>query len=228
MQRNTPAAASRVDSLIARADGMSPAFVLPFRNELAPVLRYVHEKSGHWKSEYYLQLLLASAIGNSRSANTALAALRDVPDYAPFYALRASTMPGDASSWTADMRAAAEHDLRRAMSLDSMQWRYGKLLAEFHLKSANPSAAVTVAKRYVARFPSNYILGATLARSYVAASNEPSTRKRPIARACHTPDVYATDDRRARRSRKPRQKRPQSAAPVSRDDARATPLIRAE
>ena len=169
MVRNMPAAASRVDSLIARADAMSPGMVFPFRSELEPVLRFVNGKSGHWKSAYYLELLRASAIGSPVAANTGLAALRDVPDYAPFYALRASTVPGDPSAWTSGMRASVEHDLRRAMALDSMQWRYGKLLAEFHLKTANHAAAVTVARRYAARFPSNYILGATLARAYVAA-----------------------------------------------------------
>ena len=51
--------------------------------------------------------------------------LGNEPDFAPFYAARAS-LPGRGAS---DVR----HDLERAMALDATEWRYGKLLAD-HLQ----------------------------------------------------------------------------------------------
>ncbi len=147
------------DSLLALANRLSPRLVFPFRPEVVPALQAAVSKTGHWKPRYYLALAYW-ANGRTVDAAALLAGLGDQPDYAPFYAARAS-LPGRAA-------ADARHDLERAAALDPSEWRYGKLLTELSLASGNATAAADVARKYYARFPANYILGLTLAKALVA------------------------------------------------------------
>ena len=151
------------DSLRTRGDAMSIRFVTPFRPELEPVLAWASSVSTSWKPAYYRALVLW-ATDNVQQAGTQLAQLGDRPDDAVFYALRA-TMTGRDES-------AIARDLERAAGMDSTQWRYGKRLADYWLapdRARDAVKAVGIAKRYAARFPSNYILGLTLVKAHVAA-----------------------------------------------------------
>ena len=159
---------SASDSLIKRADAQSPKMVFPFRPEIEPVLAYAHDRTGSWKTTYYRALRFGSS-GSKGNATLFLTELGDTPDFAPFYVTRASLHDGDPSSWSPQLRASVQHDLERAIALDSTEWRFGKALADYQLRAANPTAAVAVARRYATRFPKNYILGLTLAKSLVAA-----------------------------------------------------------
>ena len=80
------------------------------------------------------------------------------PDYAPFYAARAKAFehvsPEDALA-----------DLRRAAALDPREWRFGKALAERHIRDGAVGQALEVAQRYTLAFPENYILGMLHART---------------------------------------------------------------
>jgi len=154
--------AKAADALIVRANALSPRLVLPFRAEEVPALQAAVRSSAHWKPRYYLALAYWGA-GRVADAASLLTALGDQPDWAPFYATRA-TLPGRAV-------ADARHDLERAASLDATEWRYGKLLAEHLLDAGDSKAAADVARAYHARFPASYILGLTLARSLVAAGS---------------------------------------------------------
>ena len=147
-------------ALVARANTLSPRLVLPFRPEVIGALELATALSSHWKPRYYLALGYWGT-GRVAKAATILTSLGAAPDYAPFYALRAS-LPG---------RAIAEQltDLRRAAETDATEWRFGKLLAERELQAGDASASVATARAWVARFPESYILGLTLARSLIAA-----------------------------------------------------------
>jgi Tfp pilus assembly protein PilF len=151
-------------ALIARANTLSPRLVLPFRPEVIGALELATALSSDWKPRYYLALGYWGT-GRVAKAATILTSLGVAPDYAPFYALRAS-LPG---------RAIAEQltDLRRAAETDATEWRFGKLLAERELQAGDASASVATARAWVARFPESYILGLTLARSLIAAERYP-------------------------------------------------------
>ncbi len=148
------------DSLLALANRLSPRFVFPFRPEVVPVLQAAVARTQDWKPRYYLALAYWGC-GRIAEADSLLNGLGDTPDYAPFYAARAS--------FAGRPTAGARSDLERATNLDASEWRYGRLLSEQLLASGNATAAADVARRYYMRFPANYILGLTLAKALVAA-----------------------------------------------------------
>lgn len=152
--------AAEARALIDRANTLPATRVFPFRHEMLPALQHATEVSQHWKPRYYLALA-QWGLGYVDAARDGFEALGDTPDYAPFYAARA-TMPGRSG----EARVA---DLRRAASLDATEWRFGKLLADQLIATGKAPEAVTVAGRYRTRFPANYILGLTLAKAQVAA-----------------------------------------------------------
>ena len=148
--------------LLTRANAMSPRLVFPFRAELVPSLRWATTQTEDWKPRYYLALAYWGS-GRVAEADSLLNAMGAAPDYAPFYAARA-TLPGHPPE-------EARRDLERAAALDSSEWRYGKLLTERLLAMGDSAGAVSVAREYAARFPANYILGLTLVRALVGAAD---------------------------------------------------------
>ena len=146
--------------LLARGNALSPRFVLPSRPEDINASELAWDLSGDWKPGFYA-FLGYWFLGNLTEARDILTKLADTPDFAPFYAVRA-TFPGRTI-------AQQQHDLERAAALDATEWRYGKLLAEHLIANGGVTTAVSVASRYRARFPANYILGLTLAKAHVAA-----------------------------------------------------------
>ncbi len=152
---STPAGAA----LLTRANTLSPRFVFPFRREMVPSLEWAVEESPDWKPRYYLALAYWGS-GRVDDADSLLTSLGDTPDYAPFYAARAS-LPGRSAE-------SAQRDLERAAALDPAEWRYGRLLADRLLAEGDSAGAAVVARQYAARFPDNYILGLTLATALVA------------------------------------------------------------
>ncbi|MEZ4412891.1 MAG: DUF5107 domain-containing protein [Gemmatimonadales bacterium] len=145
--------------LLRRANALSPRYVFPFRPEMVPSLQWAAAQSQDWKPRYYLALAWWGA-GRLGSADSLLTALGDVPDFAPFYAARA-TFPGRPP-------ALARSDLEHAAALDSAEWRYGRLLTEHLLATGDSAGAAAMARAYAARFPDNYILGLTLATALEA------------------------------------------------------------
>jgi len=146
-------------ALLTRANALSPRFVFPFRREMVPSLEWAVEESPDWKPRYYLALAYWGS-GRVVAADSLLTSLGDTPDYAPFYAARAS-LPGRSAE-------SAQRDLERAAALDPAEWRYGRLLADWLLAEGDSAGAAVVARQYAARFPDNYILGLTLATALVA------------------------------------------------------------
>jgi hypothetical protein len=148
------------ETLIARANRLSPRFLLPFRAETMPALQAAARASTHWAPRYYLALTLW-ALGRHREADSLLVALGDQPDFAPFYAARAAVPDRSASD--------ARRDLERAAALDGAEWRYGKLLVDRALQSGDTNYALAVARRSRARFASNDIVRLMFVRTLVAA-----------------------------------------------------------
>jgi tetratricopeptide (TPR) repeat protein len=154
------APAADAAALLQRADAQSPAFLFPFRPEVIPAFQKAVKGSQSWKPKYYLALTYWS-LGRLASADSLFKAVGDTPDYAPFYAARA-TFP-----WRAAHLARA--DLERAAKLDPSEWRYGKLLSEMALANGDALTAIAWAHAYASRFPTQYLLDVALAKAYLAA-----------------------------------------------------------
>jgi Tfp pilus assembly protein PilF len=147
-------------ALLQKADEASPERVFPFRPESAEVLRWAASRSSSWRPHYYLALLHWGA-ANLDEARRHFDECGERPDYAPFYAARALALE-------VDSRERSMADLQRAARLDPAQWRFGKMLAERHLREGRPAVALELTRRYSARFPANYILGMLHAKALLA------------------------------------------------------------
>lgn len=158
--KDTAAAPPASRALIELANAASPRFVFPYRPEVIAALERVVTRSDAWTPRYYLALGYWGA-GRPGEAAGLFNGLRNTPDYAPFYAARA-TLPGRALSQQVE-------DLSVAATLDSTEWRYGKLLTERHLDAGDTARALAVATRYATRFPKSYILAMTRLRALMAA-----------------------------------------------------------
>ncbi|MBI3792983.1 MAG: DUF5107 domain-containing protein [Gemmatimonadetes bacterium] len=168
-----PGAALR-DSLVARANGLSSWMIFPFRPEVIAALERVVTRSDHWKPRYYLALGLW-ATGRASRAALLLDALGDTPDFAPFYAARA-TLPGR----SLDRQVA---DLRRAAALEPTEWRFAKRLAERLLALGDAAGAEAVASAAHERAPRNYMLGLTRVRALMEAGRIDEADRRLAALA---------------------------------------------
>ena len=146
--------------LVDRANQLSPRLVFPFRPAVLAALQRAMVTTESWKPRYYLALG-RWAQGRVVEATRLFDEVANRAEYAAFYAARAS-LPGRD-------RERVLTDLRRAMALDSSEWRYPKLLAERLREAGDAAGAVSVGRLAVGRFPNNYILGLTLAKAELAA-----------------------------------------------------------
>ena len=127
-------------------------YSLPFRNETAEILLQLIEvkKNEDWHLKYYLGLIYEDR-DQLEKATILFDACEEQPGYAPFYASRAALNKND--------KGKALANLQKAAALDIAQWRYGKLLTEHFIAQHQFEEALTVAEKYAALFPQNYILG---------------------------------------------------------------------
>ena len=154
---------------LLRADNMSPAFVFPYRAEDEKMLQWAMQQSKNWKPKYYLALLYKSRNRNEESKQLFLSC-NDEPSFPPFYAARASILsPADT--------IAQLTDLRKAIMLDSNEWRYTKLLCEYYIDHRSYAQALEVIEPFYKAHSENYIIGMLYAKSlllnkrYSACSN---------------------------------------------------------
>ena len=142
---------------LRQAEATSARLVFPFRSESARVFEWAAGQTATWRPRYYMALILWSR-GELDRARDLLRSCGASPDYAPFYVARAKAFepvsPADALA-----------DLRRAAELDPREWRFGKALAERHVRDGAVGPALDVAQRYTLAFPGNYILGMLHART---------------------------------------------------------------
>jgi tetratricopeptide (TPR) repeat protein len=143
-------------SPLEKANQSSPAFIFPFRSETATLLQWVISQTGDWKPKYWLALIYKDR-NRIAECNALLQQLKDIPDYAPFYAARAL-----ASENTPEQML---RDLSKAIALDSQEWRYHKLLGEYYIRQERADTALIIARNFYATHPANYIMGMLYAKT---------------------------------------------------------------
>jgi Domain of unknown function (DUF5107) len=159
LRRGRDPAASDRD--LERALAAPVRLVFPSRIEDIAMLRWASERRPHWKSSYYLGLLLLG-LGRDSEARAELLACNDAPDEAAFYLNRSRI-------FTAAERARTVSDLERARSLDAADWRASHLLVAEHLEAGEEAAAVGIAAAALQAFPGNQAVTMDLAAAKLAA-----------------------------------------------------------
>lgn len=147
-----------IDEMIRQANQASPHLVFPFRAETADVLTWVAGRNGSWQPKYYLALI-RRGLGDEAGAWKLLSSCGEAPEYAPFYAARAQL------GWKSKAGSDPLADAEKSARLDPREWRYGRLLAEYHMTSPQPERALQIAQKYHEQEPDNYQIGALYART---------------------------------------------------------------
>jgi tetratricopeptide (TPR) repeat protein len=143
---------------LQRALEASPDLVFPFRLETIPVLRWAAGRIEHWKTTYYLALILWN-IGRLDEAGSLLAGLADAPDWSPFYLARAK-FPARGKD-----RQIILADIRRAVDLDKTSWRAWRALTDFHGKSGRFDLALKTSRTVYDMYPEKFALAMDYARA---------------------------------------------------------------
>lgn len=143
---------------LREAANSSPAFIFPFREEDAAMLKWTIGQHDDWKPKYYLALLFNDR-GLKDSCAELLNQCKNLPDFAPFYATRASIIQKE---------NFAEADLKKAVAINNKEWRYYKLLTEFYIDQNKPAEALKTIEPFYKKEPDNYIIGILYAKVLLA------------------------------------------------------------
>jgi hypothetical protein len=130
-------------------NNINPAFSFPFRSETASVLEQLLDKQDDWLLKYHLALIYRDR-NRTDECNKLFISCGDSPDFAPFYASRASLLKG------AD-DARCEADLKKALALDN-QWRYHMLLATHYNNHQQYDKALILTEAFYNKQPKNFIM----------------------------------------------------------------------
>lgn len=136
---------------IDKADGLSPAFVFPFRPENLQPLIWATSQSRTWKPKFYLAIL-KHAFREKEEALKLLSECEDV-DFMPFYLYRASFKHGEERLT----------DLLQAERCDK-NWRVGLELMKYYSNGRNWKKANEIASFYYRKYPLNYVIGLQYAK----------------------------------------------------------------
>lgn len=144
------------DRYLSEADSGNAAFVFPYREESIGVMKWALQKSGNWKSRYYLALLLACHDQNQQALQVLLQG-EGPQQFAPYYVFRSRLREaGDA--------AGAEQDLLTAFRMDKNDWRYAAYLSAFLQKQQRFQEALAIIAPSYKKDPANYLAGLAYAR----------------------------------------------------------------
>jgi tetratricopeptide (TPR) repeat protein len=150
--------AAKSEQYLKKALAASPHLVFPFRLETIPVLRWAGSKNDHWKTGYYLGLVLWN-IGRANEAKELFGGLAQKPDWAPFYLARARMFDPrkDAQS--------ALSDIQKAVELDPASWRAWRALTDFYDKNGKFDLALQSARAIYKKYPDKPALAMDYAKA---------------------------------------------------------------
>jgi hypothetical protein len=144
---------------LARAIEQSSSLVFPFRQESVEILRWAQAQKPHWKTKYYLALLLWSK-DRTDAARDQFAACGNEPTYAAFYLTRGNFL-------RADQGDDALRDYKKALEIGQGEWRVYRALIDYYTERTQYPEALEMAKSGARKFPSSYVALFDLARSFV-------------------------------------------------------------
>lgn len=126
------------------------AFVLPFRKETLPMLKWAKSEISSWKVDYYLALNLM-ALGQEEEGHQLIEAIGQSADEATFYLSRALLLDQQEDK-------KKQEDLEKALSMDQSQWRTWFQLTKHFDNNGENQKALSLVKEAVKAFPGNYVL----------------------------------------------------------------------
>ncbi|WP_422080495.1 DUF5107 domain-containing protein [Ulvibacterium sp.] len=134
-------------------------FVFPYRSETLPILKWAVVQNNHWKLNYYLaQNYLA--VGLEQKGKELLNSLKEQPDSDIFYRFRAEIMDKNPYARRLD-------DLKKALDLNSSNWRVWEEHIQFYLRHKKYEDAYALSRKAYRKFPSNYSIGLSYAKALV-------------------------------------------------------------
>lgn len=138
---------------LTKALKASPELVFPFRRETIRVLQWAVKENGHWKSTYYLALILWNN-GRTAEARDLLNACEERPDFSPFYIARGLLWQASPD----DKGTMSEKDFKKAVQIDKNSWRAGHTLTAHYMGIKSYALALRNAENIYKKSPGNYIL----------------------------------------------------------------------
>ena len=145
---------------LKKANKTTPAFTFPYRTEDEAILLWAAGQTADWKPSWYLALLYKHK-NRETDAIRQLDKCGNKPDFAPFYAFRASLKNS----------SSPKEDFEKAISLDKNDWRYTKLYAEYLLEKGEEQKASVLLNAFYKTQPNNYIIGMLYARALLLNRN---------------------------------------------------------
>ncbi len=134
-------------------------FVFPYRGETLAVLKWAVTQTDYWKLKYYLaQNYLA--VGLKQQGKELLNSLKEKPDNDIFYRFRAEIM--DENPY-----AQRLSDFKKALDLNSSNWRVWEENIQFYLQHKKYEEAYGLSKKAYRKFPGNYGIGLSHAKASV-------------------------------------------------------------
>ncbi|WP_339922985.1 DUF5107 domain-containing protein [uncultured Cyclobacterium sp.] len=128
----------------------STAFVLPFRKETLPMLKWAQSEVSSWKVDYYLALNLL-AMEQEAEAHRLLEKIGQSADEATFYLSRAMLLD-------TQMGVSPLKDLEKSLALDKTEWRTYFQLIKHHVAAGDDQKAMKIAREATKAFSGNYVL----------------------------------------------------------------------
>lgn len=137
-------------SYLQKALESSPELVFPSRPETYGVLQKALQETDHWKTKYYIGLILASK-GRVQESRHYFSECGTEPDFAGFYLTRYELMRNETDY-------DGEIDLKKAYQLAPDSWRVYKLLAEYYREQQKFEEALVWTEKGSASLPENFVL----------------------------------------------------------------------
>lgn len=144
---------------LTKAIEQSSWLAFPFRQESAEILKWADTQKPHWKTKYYLALILWSK-DRSDAARDQFASCGNDPTFAAFYLTRGNFLK-------ADRTEEALRDYKRALELGLSEWRAYAALIDFYTEKIQYSEALEIAQSAAKKFSSSYVALFDLAKTYV-------------------------------------------------------------
>ncbi|SMC73025.1 DUF5107 domain-containing protein [Pedobacter africanus] len=156
-------AVKKIKPTLDLAASSSPEFVFPHREEDVNVLYWAVAKQEEWKFKYYLAMAYIQNLRKDEALSL-LNSCRQLPDFYPFYIVRANLKK------ELEQEGCLQ-DLKQAFALAPNEWRTILGLSKYHAENENWNLALQVTKKGYKQHPDNYYLGLKLARCFMYTQN---------------------------------------------------------